>query len=470
MHFGYSASMARRLFCTIVLLLGSAMCLLAQNRPPLEGPLTRIALTLTDDATIDVADFLVTYRPSYSGSQLAAATSSFALAVLDTGAATHLISYPDSELLGIDATWRTANTFPVGGAGGTVNIDISQPLGVFVHGAQDVDTNGQAQTTLMVGEGNCPVGVNTEANFLAGSALPSVIGMPLLPFYPVEVLNSALLEINHQGETLTTAEAVFYTVPSGPPLPTYTHRVPLRFVPAGSPDVLWLFDPFTIPFTPTTPSVVGSGALLETASTALTLTEGAYDATANLVFDTAAQATLISETIAFDLGFILASPDFEIELEGIGGTEMVPGFYVDSLRIPTSAGGMTWSNVPVVVRNITGPEASTIDGILGSNLLGNRDYLVNAAAASPYLEFSAYTIAPDPRVTAIRRGTNDAVEMDWFCQPAGPEVFLEMSENPALGPTSWSVVSTGEFGSITGTIAVTNPPPAAVFRFAVPDG
>ena len=75
----------------------------AQHRPPLEGPLTWIALSVTDDAAFDVNEFEVLPRAGLAGDPLPAATEDHVLAVLDSGASVHLVSYPDAEDLGIDA-------------------------------------------------------------------------------------------------------------------------------------------------------------------------------------------------------------------------------------------------------------------------------------------------------------------------------------------------------------------------------
>ena len=67
----------------------------------------------------------------------------------------------------------------------------------------------------------------------------------------------------------------------------------------------------------------------------------------------------------------------------------VPGGYLDELRIPTDTTDLVWSNVPVVVKSLTGPDGATVDGLLGSNLLGNRDYVFNGAGTPDrYLDVS----------------------------------------------------------------------------------
>lgn len=438
----------------------------AQNRPPLEGPLTWIALTLTDDDEIVTGDWEASSRPDYTGSALTAATRDHVLAVLDSGASAHLISYPDSSALGLDAGWRTGNTVGVGGAGGTIDVDVTYPLGVFVHGAQE-RSMGMAQTALMVGEGNCSVAVNTEANYMDGSTIPTVIGMPLFPYYPLEVKNSEVVEMERDGEKIRSAHVKLYDGPGDPTLPMYAHRVPLEYTVGGPLSVIWVFDLLNFDFeTPGSPTIVsGSGTsagLLRTAGQNLTLVEGALDVNLKLIFDTGAQATLISETAAIDLGLNLASPEFEVEVQGVGGIEMAPGFYLDSLFLPTGVpGGITWTEVPVVVRNIS-DGVGIIDGIFGANLLGNRDYLINAAAVSPYVEISDTRITPVPEITAIRRLAGGMVEVDWRCRPASPELKLEMSEDLEAG--SWSFVANPEFSSLSGTIETTSSADRAFFR------
>lgn len=438
--------------------------LAAQSRAPLEGPLTRVVVVLTDDDSFDDLEFVVTRRPELSGEVLPGAAAGPVLALLDSGAATHVLNYQDAVDLGLDDGLRTGNTFGVGGIGCTLDVDVSRPLGVFVHGVQDLGPDGQSRPALLVGQGNCPVAANTEANHQAGGTLPSALGLPLLAFYPVAVCNSRPRDVTWRGERIRTASVTFHPDPADPTLPVYPHRVPLEFTPAGDTTVLWLFDFFSLDFTPTSPAIVGYGSLLRTASSNLRLTEGAASRTVKLIVDTAAQATLLSENVAIDLGFILTSPEFEVEVQGICGSETVPGFYLDQIHLPTGAGGLDWSAVPVLVRNVTGPEGAVVDGILGSNLLGDRDYVINAAVAAPYLELSAGRVEPRPEATAIRRMAGGLVEVDWHCQPAAPELRLEMSADPGAGPDGWSVVAGAGLSTIRGTLSCTTPAPRAFFR------
>jgi hypothetical protein len=289
--------------------------------------------------------------------------------------------------------------------------------------------------------------------------------------YPVEVKNSEVVELVRDGEMIRSAEVKFYEGPGDPMLPVYAHRVPLEYTVGTTLSVLWVFDVANLDLeTPGAPTIVsGSGVsagLLRTATQNQTLVEGTADVDINFIFDTGAQATLISESVAIALGFILASPEFEVEVQGVGGIEMAPGFFVDSFSLPTSAGGITWTQVPVVVRNIS-DGTGVIDGIFGSNLLGNRDFLINATdATNSYLEISAAKIAPVPEITAIRRMAGGAVEVDWRCRPASPELRLEKCVDLAADPQVWSFVANPEFSSLSGTIETTEAAGQAFFRLA----
>jgi hypothetical protein len=460
-----------------VLVLGVAVSVARgeATAPPLEGPVTYVAFTITDEGAFDEFDFSVSALVGgISGSTPTGATASLSYAILDSGAATHLVSYPDSALLGLDSSFTTDSTLPVGGAGGTVDIGVSVPIGFFLHGVQDLNPSNGLQSASIVGQGNFPCGVNTLANFNNGSTIPTVIGAPLFAYYPVEILNSQRVTFEQNGETLSTASAQFFSGPTDPALPTYGHKFSLELLPAaGAPTVSFFALPDFVNggYTFIFPALIGglAGSLYQTASENLQLHQGSNSITVKLIVDTAAQATLISETVAFDLGVNLSNPDFEVPLQGISGTNVVPGIYLDSITLPTSRGGLTWTNVPVVVVNIQGPDGTMVDGIFGSNLLADRDYVFNGADSFPYVEASTNRIPPDPVITEIRRNpSNDVIEVDWYTEPAAAQMQLESSTDPAGAPASWTCVSTGELGTIRGTLSVTGSTDQTVFRLVAP--
>ena len=85
----------------------------------------------------------------------------------------------------------------------------------------------------------------------------------------------------------------------------------------------------------------------------------------HFLLDTGSQLTVISTAAAQALGLDLTKPDTSIDVQGVGGTETVPGFTLDELDMPTSDGGhIAFTHVPVYVLDI----APGVDGLLGTNL------------------------------------------------------------------------------------------------------
>lgn len=98
------------------------------------------------------------------------------------------------------------------------------------------------------------------------------------------------------------------------------------------------------------------------------------------LFDTGAQLTVLSTAEALALGLDLANPDSTITVQGVGGTEDVPGFTLPALTIPLDDGGtLQFTNVPVYVLDAA---PGLVDGILGMNLL-------NTAAQALYNPFDS---------------------------------------------------------------------------------
>jgi len=72
---------------------------------------------------------------------------------------------------------------------------------------------------------------------------------------------------------------------------------------------------------------------------------------ANFFLDTGADVSVVSEFVAHQLGFDVATdkPDFTVAVLGSGGTTAnVPGFYADQLTIPAIGGDITLSHVPLL--------------------------------------------------------------------------------------------------------------------------
>ena len=84
--------------------------------------------------------------------------------------------------------------------------------------------------------------------------------------------------------------------------------------------------------------------------------------------------TIISTAEATALGLDLAHPDSTITVQGVGGTEDIPGFTLPSLTVPLSDGGtLQFTNVPVYVLDAA---PGVVDGILGMNLLNTASEML----------------------------------------------------------------------------------------------
>jgi hypothetical protein len=94
------------------------------------------------------------------------------------------------------------------------------------------------------------------------------------------------------------------------------------------------------------------------------------------LFDTGAQVTVISHTMASGLHLNTNNPQFTVEIQDVTGqTTIEPGFYIDSLQIPADGEWLEYTNVPVVVLNVQSPEGGFLDGIIGMNLFVDLNFV-----------------------------------------------------------------------------------------------
>jgi hypothetical protein len=432
--------------------------------PPLEGPLMIVALTVTDQNDGEL-EFAATAHLGVDGAPLNSGSSlPVAVGVLDSGAATHLVSYQDSLRVGLQGDWLTVNTFPAEGAGGSVDLIISRPVGFFSHGLQDLDAAGNIRADVMLGQANFACGVNTLENEEAGSDIPTVLGAPFLFFFPAYIRNSQVIETSILGRQIFSPSVTFFA--DLDKVPTLDHRIFLEVrPPQGMVSYLALFDP-----DPIVPSVILSGfsaALFFTASD-MAFTQGANSSHGRMMVDTGAQTTVLGQIAAAELDLDLRHPEFEVQVQGVGGVETAPGFYIDSARIPAGGGAVSWSRIPVVILNVASPEGGTLYGIFGSNLIATRDVVFNGADSPPYLDVTEPIVSPVMRITNIRKPTPTVTEIDWRSDPAPPMLFLQMTENIGLSSSQWTRVATGELATVTGTLSVTGLVSKAFFRLEAP--
>lgn len=438
--------------------------------PPLEGPLTYMAFTATDEWAQDELVTTVSAHFGLAGNSLPDATAPHRIGILDSGAATHLIGWEDANALGIRGSFVTDFKFPVGGVAGQADVLISVPIGIFAQGVQDLD-NGNLAPFALFGQGNFPLAANTEANAIQGLEIPSVLGAPFLAFYVASVRNSQRIVFEFEGERISTPSATLYD-PIDLTIPSHGHQIPLRQVPGGDPIVAFFALPDFVSggYLGILPALIGqlSGSLFYTASNNLRVEGNGVSFPVQLMVDTGAQACIFSRNVAFDLGLNLADPAFEVEVEGIGGSLTAPGVYIEKLTIPSSGGNVVWTNIPAVVIDLQGPDGQIMDGILGTSLLATRDWVFNGALASPYLDISDPVVTPVPEITSIRTGADGVVEVDWRSEPAVAGLRLDAAPEPSADPNDWTPVAVGELATTIGTMVFTSATERATLRLAAP--
>jgi len=428
---------------------------------PLEGPLCYVALAVTDKREEEFEFYATAHTKGIAGSPLAGGGTNWCMAILDSGAATHLLNYPDSTALGMQGAYLTANTFTVGGAGGSAEAIVSRPAGFFLHGLQDL-AGQTVQSNRMVGLANFACGVLPEG--ATTNDIPSLLGAPMLAFFPAYIRNSQPVHFALGGQTLSSPSVTLYAA-DGTNVPTLAHRAYLEIRPQTQPLVAYLA---LLDADPVFPSMIGlSGSLFFTANQ-VTLSQGTSSARDRMLVDTGAQATLISRIAALDLGLDVQHPDFEVDVGGIGGTVTAPGFYLDRIQLPAEGGSLAWTNVPVVVLNLGSPESGVLFGILGSNLLRDRDLVFNGAAQFPYLDVSDPLILPELRITCVRALPAAEVQLDWWNEPAPGGLVLMAADE--LWPTgaAWTPLATARLSTIRGTFSVTNADAQRFFRLWAP--
>ncbi len=447
--------------------LQGAVVIGASERPALEGPVMTIAIAVTDQRDGEF-EFFATPHTGVTGSALPGATTNVVFGLLDSGSSTHLFSYPDALGVGLGGSFLSGNTFQVSGAdGGVADLDLSVPVGCFAHGIQDLDSGGHPQPSLMLGQGNFACGVNTLANVGLGIGLPTLVGAPFLYFYPAYIRNSALVQSGVLDTDVSSPSITFYDDPLDPQLPVLAHKIFMEVRPIGASGVAYVFLFDGLPIAPSTILGASAGSLFFTAS-AMSFHEGANGSSGKMVVDTGAQATLLSEIAAAELGLDLPNPDFEVEVQGIVNTVTAPGFYIDSASIPAGGGAVSWTNVPVIILNVASPEGGTLYGILGNNLTASRDLVFNGAAEPPYLSVTDPIVSPRIKITGIRRTGPDSAEVDWHAEPAQPVLHLERCTALGSATPNWTVVATNPLPTINGTMSVTGLTSPNFFRLKAP--
>ena len=404
---------------------------LPASEVPLGGFLPFVGFGMTDEfKTLDDLDLGETFfiaDPSNTpgGTALGIGSPYYDLALLDTGAATHIITqdaFNGFDFVGANLTGT--NTQRIGGATGLIDLDINDAAGIYVAGLGDRCT-GCGTFTMNTSKLR---GQTSVATLTAPEewALPNIIGLPMADHHAIVVRNSDPQIFQHQGRTIRTPQVDYIDLGSGIEQ-MISRRTDLRIRPGLSfvQGPLYIFNldltdilsgdlELNFHDNPSSPTVVENGALfvevdLKNAGLAM---EGK-----EFLFDTGADLTVVSQLTAKRLGFdaVIDAPDFVLEVEGSSGvTSGVPGFYVDELNIDTVGGSFTLQNVPIAVLDVTNPNdpGNTIDGILGMHVFTGRDIVIDANPSVGQGGVGPSLYISDP-VTDTHQWSTAAAAADW---------------------------------------------------------
>lgn len=398
--------MSRQLFAALaaLLLVVTNSVARAQN-VPLGGFIPFVGIGMTNEfKTLDELDlggipFIAEPANSLGAPLLGAGgTPFFDLALLDTGAATHIITQEAFDGFEIVANgMRGTNIQPIGGATGVINMEINDAAGIYTAGLGDRTSAG---TTLGIDTSKLR-GQTSMALLTAPDewALPNILGLPMAAQHLISIQNSDPQIFQHQGRTVRTPQVEFRDLGSGSD--GILRRAPLNLRPGigfvqgpqyvfnlDVGDVLGGSGGIEVHNNPASPSVVidtngnGAGLFIQTDL----VNDGHSMDDTELLFDTGADLTVVSEIMAARLGFdpVLDKPDFVLEVEGSGGVSAgIPGFYLDELNIDTVGGSFTVQNVPIAVLDVTNPNdpGNVINGIMGMHLFTGRDLVIDANAS-----------------------------------------------------------------------------------------
>lgn len=389
------------------------------DSPPTDGFVPWIVVVATnkreseDDWSAVVESYLRGSFPSGVNPQ-----TKFMVGIFDTGASAHVIGHENAVTAGLyNSTYLTTNSTVISGVTGSVDAWVSRPLALFMEGLDALEPNSPGNpevklpsTAGMKGESNVSVIIGDVPGSYPD--IQTAIGSPMSLYYTTQIENSAPVTVLRNGTTYTAPRITFYDQ-DDENAPSYPNKVPLELKPMGAVNVQYTptIDLINFNYDPATPSVIiGNSSQSLFFVHSVDLQEGekvAYDKD-RFMLDTGAQITVIGRRIAARLGLNPVDKEFEVEIEGVTGESiMAPGFYVDSITIPAIGQWLEYTNVPVILLDISSPEGSTLDGIIGMNLFTEYNLILRGGGVfledDPTLEFERIIspligdIAPQPR-------------------------------------------------------------------------
>ena len=273
---------------------------------------------------------------------------------LDTGASGILMSRETADLMGLAV--EPGAVFVDVGVGGDEYFDVSETLYLGTAGLEE------------------PIPEDPDIYDLSGPWRLQVKQQTVeLPEEPLDVLGVPLMAgrvavLNSGATNALEYFAADITDPCDPAIPQVDFNVRLRFDKFISPEAAWNLPP--LPSLAYNPVMDG-----------VTIEYGQASSAGSWVFDTGGTISLMSTGQAAELGLLDAGgepvvpPDFTLQIGGIGSAVEIPGYELNSLRVPTLCGfDLVYAGARVGVHDIVYFDEDlgdyvVIDGIFGSNFL-----------------------------------------------------------------------------------------------------
>ncbi|MBN2133012.1 MAG: aspartyl protease family protein [Sedimentisphaerales bacterium] len=410
---------------------------LAYPQPPVMGFSPLVAITTSDARTWQDFDWEHSLEGAYVGRELnAPADENFVVGVLDTGSVVDLAAGQSALMLGLEGNNLTSSAFPLGGTGGMIEAQITQPMGFFTAGLGAIDADGILDLTRVVGHTNVCGLAAPEISCDNGEEIRAVVGTPLLAFYTTEIRVDQPRKVVVRGKRYISPNVELFDFYSPSPV-VYPRRIPIALgglspVTTASYYAFPDLDDILGEMLPLTPTLLSLSSMsIPTGAnfyTELSVAHGEIGPlnpvqTMRVLLDTGAQGSTISSNMAARLNLPL-EPDFTAEVCGIGGLTQASGYYIDYVRINAMGGAMEFARVPFIVIDMESPEGGSLDGILGMNFFWNRNLVLE-----PTVGGAGFLHVSDPVPYAyIDLNYDDVVDVTdfaifasaWHATPADP--------------------------------------------------
>lgn len=302
-------------------------------------------------------------------------------AFLDTGASGVVLSKQTAEALGVQSETTLDGkrvTFEDVGVGGSETFHVSEPLRVALAPYSSV-TDG---TNL--GAYGAPSDAIRMQIRPAGGFLEMLVGGLDVAGMPAMSGKVVVIDARPANTFMDKLKTSVHE-PDDPHIPKVTRKIPLTYV---------SFERFTrtVPSDATPPTVVpnpmiGPSPLTrDNTNPPIVLGHKGESARITMLLDTGAPVSMISESVANQLGVryshdrstlegVAPEGQFELTVTGIGGNKTARGFFVDVMQVPTTDGrAIKYLKAPVLVNDITVVDPKngkplTLEGVFGMNFL-----------------------------------------------------------------------------------------------------